>query len=102
MSDLTDEQKSKLKSWGAAIAMCIPCEVQRLYGRIKNKDWAWDDVPACKYRKANPLAHRVGVVAICAVGLLSGNPMLMIAAGAIIAVKARVTFKEWKQGNLGE
>ncbi len=99
---MSEEMKAKAQEWAKTIAMCIPCEVQRLYGRIKNKDWAWDDVPACKYRKANPLAHRVGVVLICGVGLLSGNPILMIAAGAIIAVKARVTFKEWKNGNLGE
>jgi len=90
------------KSWLQAIAMCIPCEVQRLYGRVKNKDWAWDDVSACKYRKANPLAHRVGVVALCGLGLMSGSPFLIVPAVVIIAAKARVTFKEWKNGNLGE
>lgn len=50
-----------------AILNCIPCEVSRLAGRIKNRDWSYKDVSACKYMDENKSAHRLTVMTFVAI-----------------------------------
>lgn len=83
----------------AALA-CFPCEIARLKGRIKNKDWSWKDVPACKYMDEFKLVHRatlvVGLIALGFVAYPVVGPALLIAAVILAAIKLKNTVKDIK------
>lgn len=77
------------------ILMMPVCEITRVPGRIKNRQWGWMDISTCECAQANPVVHVLSVVSGAGVAAaLVGAWPLTIVAVVIALAKARVWLKK--------